>query len=63
MDKLYVDRLVEWMKEHRNEKEAEPMSQYMRNQFAFLGIKTPQRKQLLKDFFYEIWSAPVEGVR
>jgi len=60
MDKLYVDRLVEWMKEHRNEKEAEPMSQYMRNQFAFLGIKTLQRKQLLKDFFTRYGLPPLK---
>jgi 3-methyladenine DNA glycosylase AlkD len=29
---------------------AAPMSAYMRNQFPFLGIKTPERKKLCSDF-------------
>lgn len=37
----------------RNEKLAAPMAAYMRNQFAFLGIKTPLRKALLKEQFLE----------
>lgn len=28
----------------------QPMAQYMRNQFPFLGIKTPERREILKAF-------------
>lgn len=33
-----------------NPAQAVPMAAYMRNQFPFLGIKTPQRRELLKPF-------------
>lgn len=46
-----VDDLVELLEANRNEENAIPMQQYMRNQFPFLGIKTPERKELLKQFF------------
>lgn len=51
---------------------AQPMSQYMRNQFPFLGIKTPERKALFRSYFtsnhpsvshldrilHELWTLP-----
>jgi 3-methyladenine DNA glycosylase AlkD len=49
----YVNKLVDWMSVHRNEENAEPMKKYMRNQFEFLGIKTPQRTALLREFLKE----------
>jgi len=36
------------MLEHRNQVNAIAMSNYMRNQFSFLGIKTPMRKEIGK---------------
>lgn len=39
--------------ENRNRENAEPMSKYMRNKFPFLGLKTPERKKLAKDFYKE----------
>ena len=30
-------------------RKAEPMARYMKNHFPFLGIQTPERRQLLKD--------------
>lgn len=30
-----------------------PMEKYMRNQFPFLGIKSPERRQLMRTFFAE----------
>ncbi|MDO4917807.1 MAG: DNA alkylation repair protein, partial [Rothia sp. (in: high G+C Gram-positive bacteria)] len=36
-----------------NPANAGPMSAYMRHQFPFLGIKTPQRRELLKPFLAE----------
>ncbi|MGH2319411.1 DNA alkylation repair protein [Planococcus sp. SE5232] len=45
--------LIQKFEAHRNEELAIPMAAYMRNQFDFLGIKTPLRKALLKEFFSE----------
>lgn len=39
--------------ENKNEKNAEPMSKYMKNNFSFLGLKTPERKEFTKDFLKE----------
>ena len=36
-----------------NEKNALPMAAYMKNQFKFLGIKTPERRMLTKSFLNE----------
>ncbi|MBK8902091.1 MAG: DNA alkylation repair protein [Anaerolineaceae bacterium] len=46
----YVQALQNHLEPHANPAEAGPMSQYMRNQFPFLGIKTPARRALLKTF-------------
>lgn len=45
--------IVERFEANRNEELAGPMSAYMRNQFDFLGIKTPLRNALLKEQFSE----------
>lgn len=34
---------------HRNREKAEPMERYMKNHFPFLGIQTPERKQLFRE--------------
>lgn len=34
-----------------NPEKAAPMSAYMRNRFPFLGIATPERRRLFRDFF------------
>jgi 3-methyladenine DNA glycosylase AlkD len=39
--------------ENRNEANAEPMKNYMKGHFPFLGIKSPLRKELEKQFFKE----------
>lgn len=49
----WVDHLVTLFEANRNEDNAVPMKKYMRDQFLFLGIKTPERKQILKEFFQE----------
>ncbi len=36
---------------NKNDKQAEPMARYMKNQFVFLGLKKPEWKRLSKDFF------------
>jgi 3-methyladenine DNA glycosylase AlkD len=38
---------------NRNEENAGPMIKYMKDHFPFLGIKSPQRKELEKQFFKE----------
>ncbi|MBS4175145.1 DNA alkylation repair protein [Bacillus sp. FJAT-49736] len=45
--------LLEKFQQHANPEQAISMEKYMKNHFAFLGIKTPKRKEILKDFFKE----------
>jgi len=49
----YLKPIVKSFKENINPANAEPMSKYMKNLFPYLGIKTPKRKELLKDFIKE----------
>lgn len=51
--KWHRQNLVHKFEAHRNEETAIPMAAYMRNQFPFLGIKTPMRTALLKEQFSE----------
>ncbi|MBB4826749.1 3-methyladenine DNA glycosylase AlkD [Sporosarcina luteola] len=44
-------RIVEKFDAHRNEELAGPMEAYMKHQFPFLGIKSPLRKELLREQF------------
>ncbi|WP_040206813.1 DNA alkylation repair protein [Neobacillus jeddahensis] len=46
-----IDVLIRLFEEHRNEANAEPMKNYMKDHFSFLGIKSPLRKELEKQFF------------
>lgn len=41
------------LREQRNPENQLPMEKYMRNQFPFLGIKTPERRVILKEFLKE----------
>lgn len=45
--------IIETFYAARNEKNARPMEAYMKNQFPFLGIKTPEVRALAKDFLKE----------
>jgi 3-methyladenine DNA glycosylase AlkD len=45
--------LTKIFEENRNEESAEPMKKYMKDHFPFLGIKSPLRKELEKQFFQE----------
>ncbi len=49
----YLKPLVKSFKKEANRVNAEPMAKYMKNLFPYLGIKTPVRKELFKDFFKE----------
>ncbi|ULO05282.1 DNA alkylation repair protein [Paenibacillus sp. 19GGS1-52] len=45
-----INVLIERMQAKMNPHEATAMSAYMRDQFSFLGIRSPLRKELLKEF-------------
>jgi len=49
----YLTPLYKLFLENGNPANAEPMAKYMKNRFPYLGIKTPRRKELLKDFYEE----------
>ncbi|TYR80623.1 DNA alkylation repair protein [Priestia megaterium] len=49
----YIEPLVALYLQHANEQNAIQMQQYMRNKFQFLGIKAPERRELLKQFLTE----------
>ncbi|WP_264739913.1 DNA alkylation repair protein [Cytobacillus firmus] len=48
---MYAQLLVELFEKNKDEEKAVPMQNYMKNHFPFLGIKTPERRALLKEFF------------
>jgi len=49
----YLKQLEKTFEENRNPEIAVQMEAYMRNKFRFLGIKAPQRKELLKPFLIQ----------
>ena len=49
----YVTLLKSFFEQNANPAQAAPMKKYMRDQFEYLGIKTPQNAALQKEFFKE----------
>ena len=49
----YIEPLVKTFNANTNPVNAEPMAKYMKNLFPYLGIKTPLRKELFRDFVKE----------
>lgn len=49
----YAQQVRERYLNHANPELAKPMENYMRNQFPFLGIKTPEREAILKEYLHE----------
>jgi len=47
----YVKQLKALLEQHANPAQAPAMKKYMRDQFEYLGIKTPQSKALQKEFY------------
>lgn len=45
--------IIETFLTHENLENASGMKRYMKNHFEFLGIKTPERRVLSKDFLRE----------
>jgi 3-methyladenine DNA glycosylase AlkD len=53
MNHEYSDKLITRLKDHQNSENQEAMEAYMKNQFQFFGIKTPERTALFRDFLKE----------
>lgn len=47
------NKLYEEMIRYKNEEQARQMSKYMLNKFEYIGIKTPERRKIFKNFFKE----------
>ena len=56
----YSDKIITLLKKHQNSENREAMEAYMRNQFQFFGIRTPERTALLRDYLEENGKPPVE---
>ena len=50
---MSIDLLVQLFEQHKNQSEAVPMQKYMRDQFPFLGIRTTERRAIMKGFYQE----------
>ncbi|RFU61157.1 DNA alkylation repair protein [Peribacillus glennii] len=50
---MTLDTLKGKFESHRNMEQAGPMQKYMRDLFPFLGIKTPQRNEIMKAYYRE----------
>lgn len=46
----YLVELQKQFEQHKNNEQAKPMAAYMKNKFQYLGIKAPERKELLRSF-------------
>jgi 3-methyladenine DNA glycosylase AlkD len=58
----YVTSLKTLFEQNANPSQAAPMKKYMRDQFEYLGIKSPQFKELMKKFFAENGLPPVSDL-
>ena len=56
----YSAKLKSHFEKHANPSQAAPMKRYMREQFEYLGIKTPQSKLLMKEFVSKHGLPPIE---
>ena len=53
MPNSYIQKIDQYFQRYNNPQNAPAMSKYMRNRFPYLGIKSPQRKELFKSFLAE----------
>jgi 3-methyladenine DNA glycosylase AlkD len=47
----YTKKIVSLLSPHADPEAAVPMKRYMRDQFEYLGIKSPQMSELIKDYY------------
>lgn len=58
----YAANLKSLFEKHANPSQAAPMKKYMRDQFEYLGIKTPQSKALMKELLSKNGLPPIDGL-
>ena len=58
----YIKPLIDSYRKNADPEKAKAMSKYMRNQFEYFGIKTPERRELQKAFFVEFGPPPFDGM-
>lgn len=58
----YLKPLISKFEQNADPAKAEPMQKYMRDKFPFLGIKSPERKALVKEFLQEHGLPPLRDV-
>lgn len=58
----YLKPLTTQFEQNADPAKAEPMQQYMRDQFPFLGIKAPDRQALVREFLQEYGLPPLSDV-
>lgn len=58
----YIDPLKSLFQAHADLVAAKPMAAYMRNKFPYLGIKSPLRRQLEKEFIDDHGRPPLEDL-
>jgi 3-methyladenine DNA glycosylase AlkD len=58
----YTVLLKDLFEKNADPSQAAPMKKYMRGQFEYLGIKTPQNKTLMKEFISKYGLSPIEDL-
>jgi len=58
----YIKQIEAAFNSNRNSDNASKMAAYMRNQFRFLGIKSPERRELLKPFLIKTNRPPIDDL-
>lgn len=56
----YISELVITLEKNRDPQKAKPMEAYMRNQFPYLGIKSPELSSLTSEFYSRNGLPPVQ---
>ena len=56
----YLSSLKAIFETHTDQAKAGPMQAYMRDQFLFLGIRSPERNALLREFFADQGPPPID---
>jgi 3-methyladenine DNA glycosylase AlkD len=60
---LYVDKIEAVFRENGNQEKASQMKKYMKNHFEFIGIPSPERKELAKHFLKENGTPSIEELQ
>jgi 3-methyladenine DNA glycosylase AlkD len=58
----YASSLKTLFEQNTNPTQAAPMKKYMRDQFEYLGIKSPQLKELMKEFIATNGMPPIDDL-